>query len=345
MSRIKELLEYETAGDPMSDLKWTRKTTAKIAFELQNININVSPNTVGKLLKEMGFSLRTNQKKISNSSVSPQVRDEQFAYIADTRKRFASRGAMIISVDTKKKELIGCFKNDGKAWSKQPVAVNDHDFRSQAQGLAVPYGIYDLQANLGSVVVGTSLDTPWFATDCLALWYAEEGQIRYPDTTELLILADGGGSNRAGSYVWKYGLQTKLCNRFGLSVTVCHYPPGTSKWNPIEHRLFSEISKNWAGHPLVNYETVLNYIRSTNTKTGLEVTAYLLEADYEKGMKVSKEKAEKLVVAPHSVQPKRNYTLYSERCSLLASGEVSCQRTKEQDINLVDSQKPEVIFA
>jgi hypothetical protein len=327
MAGIKELLEYETAGDPMSDLKWTRKTTAKIAFELQKLNIRVSPNTVGKLLKDMGFSLRTNQKKISNSSVSPQVRNEQFAYIKETRKRFASRGAMIISVDTKKKELIGCFKNDGKAWSEQPVEVNDHDFRSQAQGIAIPYGIYDLQANRGTVVVGTSFDTPCFATDCLALWYAEEGQKRYPDTTELLILADGGGSNRVGSYVWKYGLQTKLCDRFGLSITVCHYPPGASKWNPIEHRLFCEISKNWAGHPLESYETVLNYIRTTNTKTGLEVTAHLLEGAYEKGVKVSEQQKDALLIALHNVQPKRNYTLYPEQCQLFELGEVSCQRT------------------
>ena len=186
-------MEYETAGDPMNGLKWTRKTTEKIAEELRSLNIKVSPNTVGKLLKEMGFSLRVNQKKISVSSVSPQIRDEQFVYIAETRRSFASKGAMLISVDTKKKELVGCFKNNGRTWSQHPIPVNDHDFRSQAQGIAIPYGIYDLQANRGSVVIGTSTDTPWFATDCLALWYAEEGQKRYLDTTELLILADGGG--------------------------------------------------------------------------------------------------------------------------------------------------------
>ncbi len=329
----------------MNDLKWTRKTTAKIAEELQKLNIKVSPNTVGKLLKEMGFSLRANQKKISVSSVSPRTRDEQFTYIKSIRRSFASKGAMVISVDTKKKELVGSFKNDGRTWSQQPIPVNDHDFRSQAQGVAIPYGIYDLRDNRGAVVIGTSIDTPWFATDCLALWYAEEGQKRYPDTTELLILADGGGSNRAGSYVWKYGLQTKLCNRFGIRVTVCHYPPGTSKWNPIEHRLFSEISKNWAGHPLESYKTVLNYLRTTTTKTGLEVTAYLLEAEYEKGMKISEEQKEKLIIAPHRVQPKRNYTLHPEQSHLFTLGEVSCQRTNEKDSNLLTTQKPEVIFA
>ena len=156
--------------------------------------------------------------------------------------------------------------------------------------------------------------------------------------------AAGIRSNRAGSYVWKYGLQTKLCNRFGISVTVCHYPPGTSKWNPIEHRLFSEISKNWAGHPLESYENVLNYIRTTKTKTGLRVMAYLLDAEYTKGMKVSKEQIEKLVITPHKVQPKRNYTLHPEQNHLWLS-EVSCQRTNENDSNLLNLQKPEVIIA
>jgi len=329
----------------MSNLKWTRKTTEKVAEELKELGIQVSPNTVAKLLKEMGFSLRVNQKKISASSVTPQIRDEQFAYIAEKRKSFASQNAMMISVDTKKKELVGCFKNDGQSWAKQPITVNDHDFRSQAQGMAIPYGIYDLQANRGSVVIGTSIDTPWFATDCLALWYAEEGQKLYPDTTELLILADGGGSNRAGSYVWKYGLQTKLCNQFGISVTVCHYPPGTSKWNPIEHRLFSEISKNWAGRPLESYETVLNYIRTTKTKTGLKVRAYYLETEYEKGMKISDAQKDKLMISPHKVQPKRNYTLHPEQSRLFVLGEVSCQRTNKKDRILLTAQKPEVIFA
>ena len=290
----------------------------------------------------MGFSLRVNQKKRAVSSVSPQVRDEQMIYINEQRAGFASRGAMVISVDTKKKELIGQFKNDGQAWSRKPVLVNDHDFRSQAEGLAIPYGIYDLRANRGTVFIGTSTDTPWFATDCLAQWYALEGQERYPDTTELLILADGGGSNRVGSYVWKYGLQTKLCNEFGLTVTVCHYPPGTSKWNPIEHRLFSEISKNWAGRPLDSYETMLNYISTTTTKGGLKVTATLIEGYYEKGMKVSQEQAEVLTIAAHPVQPKRNYTLHPQRIENYEFGKVSCQRTVN---NSLTSQKPEVIFA
>ena len=320
-------MKYETAGDPISGLKWTRRTTMKIAEELKNIGIQVSPNTVAKLLKEMGFSLRVNQKKNSVSSVSPQIRDEQFTYISKMRKEFTSRGAIVISVDTKKKEMIGCFKNEGQTWTRKPILVNDHDFRSQAEGIANPYGIYDLQANRGTVYIGTTADTPWFATDCLAQWYAEEGQKRYPHTTELLILADGGGSNRAGSYVWKYGLKTKLCNRFGISVTVCHYPPGASKWNPIEHRLFSEISKNWAGRPLDSYNTMLNYIRTTTTRNGLEVSASLMEINYEKGMKVSKEQIQELSDEKHAVQPKRNYTLHPKQVQAYILSGFNCQRS------------------
>ncbi len=300
---------------------------------------------MGKLLKEMGFRLRVNQKKRSNCSVLPHIRDEQFAYIAKQRESFTAKGAMVISVDTKKKELVGCFKNQGLSWSREPVLVSDHDFRSQAKGIAIPYGVYDLRANRGTVFIGVTSDTPWFATDCLALWYAEEGQQLYPDTTELLILADSGGSNRTGSNVWKYGLQTKLCNTFGLTVTVCHYPPGTSKWNPIEHRLFSQISRNWAGRPLDSYESVLNYIRTTTTKGGLEVTAYLNETHYEKGLKITKEQVKTLALGPHAVQPKQNYTLQPHQIQAPGIGEVSCQRTNCPDSELLSADKREVIFA
>ncbi len=289
--------------------------------------------------------MRVNRKKNPVSSVSAEVRDEQFVYIAEMRESFASRGAMIISVDSKKKELVGNFKNEGQAWSKQSIDVNDHDFRSQADGIAIPYGIYDLRSNRGSIFIGTSSDTPWFSTDCLALWYELEGQKCYPDTTELLILADGGGSNRVGSYAWKYGLQIKLCNHFGINITVCHYPPGTSKWNPIEHRLFSEISKNWAGRPLDSYETILNYIRTTKTKTGLEVLAYFLEADYEKGMKISNEQKKAIITVLHDIQPKRNYTLNPDQSRVFNLGETNCQRTNEQIRDFINTQKPEVIFA
>lgn len=205
--------------------------------------------------------------------------------------------------------MIGNFKNPGKAWTKSPVKVNDHDFRSQSYGMAVPYGIYDTQANRGSVFVGTSSDTPDFSTDCLSKWYENEGRYLYPHSNELLILADSGGSNGSRSRVWKHRLQEKLANKFGLTITVCHYPPGCSKWNPIEHRLFSEISKNWAGKPLVSYEVVLNYISTTATITGLEVQAYFLPKEYKKGARVSDEDMASINITQHATQPKQNYTI------------------------------------
>ncbi len=300
-------MKHETAGDPTTGLKWTRRTTQKIAEELKSLRIDVSAKTVGKLLKQMGFSLRVNHKKLSGGSGAE--RDEQFAYIAELRERFAQTGSPVVSVDTKKKELVGNFKNGGSAWNREPVLVNDHDFRSAAQGIAIPYGIYDVQVNRGSVFIGTSYDTPQFAVDNLEKWWRYDGQRRYPDATRLLVLADGGGSNGPRNRAWKYWLQNRLCDRHRLSVTVCHYPTGASKWNPIEHRLFSEISKNWAARPLDSYETVLNYVRSTSTSTGLTVKSYLVRKNYPKGERITDERMTDLRLKPHATQPTRNYTL------------------------------------
>lgn len=339
------MLKDETAGDPVSGLKWTRKTTAKIAAELEYMGIKVSPRTVAKILKEMGFSLRANQKKLSRCSVSPQVRNEQFIYIAEQRQHFADQGAIVISIDTKKKEMVGNFKNDGQVWTRDAAAVDDHDFRSQAKGVAIPYGIYDVLANVGSVFIGTSYDTAEFAVDCLVMWYVYEGRLRYPNAKEILLLADSGGSNGSTRRAWKYWLQVKFCNVFGLKVTVCHYPPGTSKWNPIEHRLFSQISKNWAGRPLVSYETVLNYISTTTTKTGLKVSSYLNIAKYEKGQKISDKQMKALALTRHTVQPKQNYTLAPQPIVLERQNEVSCQRAGSSNAELLSEQNREVIFA
>lgn len=248
IARIQELIAHETAGDPMTGLKWTRRTTARIAEQLQALGIRVCDRTVARLLKQMNYSLRVNHKKLSR--VSPEDRDAQFACIAELRERCAAERLPLISVDTKKKELVGQFKNAGTAWERQPVLVNDHDFRSQADGIAIPYGIYDLQANQGTVFVGTSYDTPEFAVDSIEKWWRYEGQRRYGQSGQIAILADCGGSNGPSCRAWKYGLHRKLCERHGLDVTVAHYPSGASKWNPIEHRLFSEISNNWAGRPL-----------------------------------------------------------------------------------------------
>jgi len=304
---IKELMQHETAGDPMTGLKWTHRTTAKIAGQLQALGIKVSDRTVAKLLKQMDYSLRVNHKKLSR--VCPEDRDAQFACIAELRERCAAEGLPLISVDTKKKELVGPFKNAGATWERQPVLVNDHDFRSQAEGIAIPYGVYDLQANLGTVFVGTSYDTPEFAVDSIEKWWRYEGQRRYGQAEQIAILADCGGSNGPNCRAWKYGLHRKLCERHGLNVTVAHYPSGASKWNPIEHRLFSEISKNWAGRPLDSYETILNYIRRTRTTTGLRLRAHLVRKQYEKGIKIPKSLMSVLPLKKGAELPKWNYTI------------------------------------
>ena len=300
-------MKYETAGDPMTSLKWTRRTTEKIAHELRVLAIDVSAATVGRLLKKMGFSLRVNHKKRSHGSGAD--RDEQFVYIGETRERFVTQGWPVVSVDTKKKELVGNFKNGGTAWHDEPVLVKDHDFRSEADGIAVPYGIYDVHANLGCLFVGTSHDTSEFAVDNLARWWIYTGRRRYPNAAQLLILADGGGSNGPRNRAWKLALQERLCDGYGLTVTVCHYPTGTSKWNPIEHRFFSQISKNWAGRPLDSYETILNYARSTTTSTGLRVRSYLVRKHYSKGIRISDQEMAELQLDRHDTQPVRNYTL------------------------------------
>lgn len=213
-------------------------------------------------------------------------------------------------MDTKKKDLIGNFKNNGRAWKKEPVVVYDHDFPADAQGRMVPFGIYDTQANHGFVSVGTSADTPAFAVDSIQYWWQEYGERRYPHATDLLILADCGGANSNCSRVWKYRIQKHLCDALGLTVTVCHYPPGASKWNPIEHRLFSEISKRWAGEPLVSFKTVLHYIRTTHTDSGLRVSARLVRKKYRSGERVSQEEMDDICISPHDILPAWNYTLY-----------------------------------
>ena len=291
----------------MRRVKWTRRTTEKIADELRAAGIDVCANTVAKLLKELDYRLRVNHKK--RSAHSPPDRDAQFAYIAAQRDAFTRAGLPVISIDSKKRELVGNFKNQGAAWSREPTLVNDHDFPSDAEGVALPYGVYDLAANCGSVFVGTSHDTADFAVDNVVRWWNYHGKRRYLGTRELLILADGGGSNGARTRAWKLGLQERLCDRHALTVTVCHYPTAASKWNPIEHRVFSEISKNWAGRPLDSYETILNYLRTTRTSTGLRVNAYLVTTNYPTGVKVSNQAMKQLQLRPHDTQPSRNYTL------------------------------------
>ena len=299
-------MEFETAGDPMTGLKWTRKTTEKIADELKKLDIIVCGKTVGRILKELGYSLRVNHKNIS-SGTGPD-RDAQFKYIDTQRQRFKEMGAPVISVDTKKKELVGNFKNNGETWTQHPIEVNDHDFRSQAEGIAIPYGIYDVNANHGAVFVGTSYDTSRFAVSSIEKWWRYIGQYRYSENKELLILADGGGSNGSRVRAWKFELQ-KLCDRHRIKISVCHYPPGTSKWNTIEHRLWSEVSKNWADRPLESYQTILNYINTTKTSTGLKVKAYLDTKEYKKDIKISDQQMKQLNLDKYDTLPKWNYTI------------------------------------
>ena len=304
---IEILLEHDTAGDPITGLKWTRRTTEKIAEVLQQIDIPVSANTVARLLYQMNFSLRVNRKQIATNS-SP-YRDQQFQHISSLRTRFQRQGLPLISVDSKKRELIGNFKNAGAKWDRSPVLVNDHDFRSDASGVGISYGIYDPPHNHGTVCVGISHDTPAFAAHSVATWWKREGSRRYGRTPKLLVLADSGGSNSCTSWAWKTEIQTQVCNTFGIAVTIAHYPTGASKWNPIEHRLFSEISKNWAAEPLDSYEKMLKFIRTTSTKTGLVVTAYLDRNDYPTGLKPDPQLVSSLCLRRDKLLPQWNYTI------------------------------------
>ena len=260
----------------MSGRKWIRQTPGKIASCLQErLDIHVSPTTLRRLLSQLNYSLKGNSKTLSAGS-HPD-RDKQFGIIENFRQQFSAAGDPIISVDTKKKELIGLFKNRGQLWCREAKKVKDHDFRSEALGIAAPYGIYDVGLNFGVVVVGKSADTPEFAVNSIATWWLSHGSHQYPNSKRLLILADSGGSNGARPRAFKKFLQERIANQYGLEISVCHYPTGASKWNPIEHRMFSEISKNWAGHPLESFGILLNFLRNTRTETGLHVERTLMK--------------------------------------------------------------------
>ena len=305
---LQEVVEPVTAGDPMSEQKWVRISLRELSRELGEAGHPASPPTVRRLLDDLGYGLHANTKQLE-SRAQHSDRGRRFQYIAEQRQTFTTAGRPEISVDTKKKELIGAFKNDGRVWSQAAEAVNAHDFPDDAVGRAVPYGIYDLTHNRGTIAVGQSADTPRFAVDVLARWWEGEGHTAFPEASDLLILADGGGSNSARSRVWKWQLQEQLCDRLGLTVTVCHYPPGCSKWNPIEHRLFGPISSNWAGHPLATWDIMLGYLRGTKTETGLTVRAALHDGVYPTGESVSDADMATLNLQRHDVCPAWNYTL------------------------------------
>lgn len=308
MSQLRQLLREDTAGDPMGRRGlWTGLRLEQICTRLEPLGIWVCPNTVRRLLDQLGYALHANRKSLSGPQ-SPQ-RDRQFRYLQAQRQDFTDKGLPIISVDTKKKEMVGPFKNAGRIWSRQALPVNDHDFRSQAKGMAIPRGLYDLQANRGSVLLGTSHDTPQFAAEAIVQWWRGEGRRRYGKASELLILADSGGSNGARCRLWKCALQEKLVDRFELAVTVCHYPTGASKWNPIEHRLFSEITKHWAGQPLTDYPSIVRLIGETKTQTGLRVNCALSTKFYPTKIKVSNDQMRALDLLKHPTLPDWNYTL------------------------------------
>lgn len=305
-------MKHDVAGDPISGLHWTRKTRLKIAQQLKKSGINVSRTTVGALLKKMDFSLHGNRKKLGTGNETKEkrlLRNQQYCYIRKMREQFTKKGYPVVSVDTKKKETIGNFKNAGKAWEREARPVNDHDFPSLATGKGIPHGLYDVNKNKGFVCVGISHDTPEFAVESIESWWKHEGCVEYKSANKILILADSGGSNSATSTMWKYYLQTKLADQYNISVTVCHYPTGASKWNPIEHRLFGPISKNWEGIPLCTIETVLKYIRTTVTKTGLKVKAILNRKFYETKQKITKEQKKELNIHFGKIVPKWNYTI------------------------------------
>ena len=309
MAQIEKLLENVTAGDPMSQWRWTHKTTVKIASQLGRLGIRAGARTLARLLGKLRFSLRVNRKKISQASRS--TRDQQFGRINRQRRLFVRQGDPIISVDAKKRELVGNFKNAGVKWERSSTPVNDHDFRSLASGIALPYGIYDVQANRGSVFVGVSHETSAFAVHSISQWWKLEGRKRYPKSHRLLILADTGGSNAATRGAWKDQIQQRLCDELGLTVTVAHYPAGASKYNPIERRLFSQISRNWAAEPLTSYDKILNLIRHTVTSTGLKVRAYMNRKDYPLKQKPSPARLKELQISRSKVLPKWNYTIAS----------------------------------
>lgn len=305
---LEEILNETTAGDPMSAIKWTSKSTRAIAEEMTRRGHPMNADTVCRLLHDLGYSLQANRK--AREGKDHPDRDSQFRYLNRTVKKFLARGEPVISVDSKKKERVGEFKNPGQTWRKKgnPRDVNVYDFPSLGTGKAIPYGVYDIQRNKGMVNVGTSSETGEFAVESIRQWWKRFGRRFYRGAKRLLICADGGGGNGSANKAWKFHLQG-LSDETGLAITVCHYPPGTSKWNKIEHRMFSFISLNWKGQPLVNFETVINLIGSTRTRKGLRVAARLDRRIYHTGVEYSKEEMAKLSLERHEVNPKWNYTV------------------------------------
>jgi len=306
LTALEEVLQDDTAGDPIRGVKWTRKTPAKLSRALRRQGFRVGRTTIRRLLRKRGYTLRVNRQRLSRRQ-DPN-RDRQMRYMARQRRRFLQAGWPVISVDTKKKELVGNFRNAGRTWRRAPWEVLATDFPSDADGKAIPYGVYDLHRNRGYIAIGTSHQTAELAVATIRTWWQQVGRVAYAGQEHLLILADSGGANSCRSWCWKAGLQA-LADEFHLTITVRLYPPGASKWNPIEHRLFSPISQNWAGQPRVNSETSLKFIRTTKTQSGLRCRAYLDQTAYKLGRKLTTEAIAQLNVSPHRLLPSWNYTI------------------------------------
>lgn len=306
MKALEKILQDATAGDPISGLKWTRKTTRKLAEELKDKDFQVGHSTMPRLVRILRYTLRSNQKRLSRKQDAR--RDKQMRHLIRMRKRFLKRKLPVLSIDCKKKELIGQFRNPGRTWRQQPLQVLETDFPSDAKGKAVPYGIYDVGINEGYMVVGVSHETAEFAMNAIQRWWLEIGQARYPKCHQLLLQADSGGANACDSWLWKAALQT-LADRFDLAITVNHYPTGASKWNLIEHRMFCVISQNWAGQPLDSYETMLKFIRTTTTQTGFQCRAYFDRRKYQCQQKISPDEKAHLNLHYYPLFPEWNYTI------------------------------------
>ena len=311
---IERLISPYTRGDPESPLRWTCKSVRKLAAELNRKGHSVSHSTVAMLLREMNYSLQAN-RKTTEGKQHPD-RNAQFEYINKSVQAQQRRGQPVISVDTKKKELVGDFKNKGQEWHPQgnPEKVRVHDFIDKELGKVAPYGVYDLTKNNGWVSVGIDHDTAAFAVAAIRRWWRKMGRPAYSKASHLLITADSGGSNSSRSRLWKVELQ-KMANQTGLTITVCHFPPGTSKWNKIEHRMFSFITKNWRGKPLTDRATIVNLIGSTKTKEGLKIRCELDAKNYPKGIKVSDAQLEKVKLKKHKFHGDWNYTIHPNKKS------------------------------
>jgi hypothetical protein len=310
---LDKLIQPHTGGDPMNARRWVRRSLRHLSDDLAKRRRWGCPNTVRRLLRQQKITPKANRK--DNTGPSHPDRNLQFQHIQQQRDEFISAGLPVISIDGKKKELVGNFKNPGAVWCDEAETVNAYDFIHHAQCRATPYGVYDLQRNRGMVAVGTSADTGQFAVDCVEHWWKEEGRQAYPKADKLLILADGGGSNGHRPRLFKHALQ-EFANRSRLALTVCHYPTGASKWNPIEHRLFSQISINWAGTPLRTLLTLLACIRGVTTRTGLRVRSWLNPKTYPKKVRVSNAEMKELNLERLPVCPKWSYTIRPQ----LASG-------------------------